>query len=442
MKKKLVMGIGETGFSCARYFTDKNIPFFMWDSRENPSMLDKFRYSYPDIDLIIGDMSDDVIAICDQIVVSPGVALTNKIILKARDFGIDIVGDVELFCREVVTPIVAITGTNGKTTVTTMLGMIADQSGVNVAVGGNIGVPALDLLLLGNVDLYVLELSSFQLELTRSLEASVAVLLNISQDHLDRYYSMDDYEMSKKRIFNNCDTAIYNLDDKLTYPTDKCKSIGFTKNEPKKGEYGIVNKEWFAVGSKKLISINDFNLQGRCEYENALAVLAASYCCGFEIDDICMVLKDFSGLPHRCQYVSNHEGVSWFNDSKATNPGAVIASLEKVGEKHEGGIVLIAGGDGKGVDFSVMVYAINKYVKELIVFGVDGSKIATCMDISMPVHSVDSLEEAVDLARKVTSFGEAVVLSPGCASFDMFSDYRERGEKFIDLVGVSEGIKC
>ncbi len=443
-KRRIIIGLGKTGVACARYLAARQLPFSVVDSRESPPGLCAFRQQYPDVTVVTGSFDAELLTCADELIVSPGVSLKEPAIAAAIAAGVEVVGDIELFCRDAAAQVIAITGSNGKSTVTTLVGLMSEAAGINVGVGGNIGVPVLELLENGGESLYVLELSSFQLETTLSLRAQVAVMLNLTPDHMDRYSSVADYHQAKQMIYRGCQSAVYNRDDALSYPLvpDSVPQIAFTLKEPDLNQFGLRREKgqtWLARGFECLMPVSEIRIRGRHNHANALAALAIGHQAGFPLPAMLEVLRTFPGLPHRCQWVSEKDGVSWFNDSKATNTGAAIAAIQGLGEDIEGKLVLIAGGDGKGADFSELRDPVNQYVKAVIAIGADGPRLAECLNGSTTLYSADSMDDAVTMAGEIAVAGDAVLLAPACASFDMFRSFEERGEVFAHLVEAAHG---
>ncbi|MRI35380.1 UDP-N-acetylmuramoyl-L-alanine--D-glutamate ligase [Endozoicomonas sp. OPT23] len=425
--------------SCVRYLAGKKLPFKVIDTRTNPPGLDELKNEYPDVPVHTGSFEKSWLLAADEIVLSPGIAVATPEIADAAATGVKVVGDIELFCREVNKPVVAITGSNGKSTVTSLLGEMAKAAGINVAVGGNIGVPVLDLLQNDTIELFVLELSSFQLETTHSLRATVATVLNLSPDHMDRYVSMIEYHQAKQRIYKGCSKAVYFKPDALTVPLlpQATPAIGFTSGLPDLNDYGLLTDSdgiWLCKGVTRLLNCAEMKLQGRHNQTNALAALALGESVNIPLEAMLSALKEFPGLSHRCQWVAEKDGVVWVNDSKATNVGASVAAIEGLGEVISGKVVLIAGGDGKGADFSQLRSPVQRYVRELIVIGRDGEQIAKTVEGAADCSHAEGLAEAIDRALAVSQQGDTVLLAPACASFDMFSSFEQRGDQFVVLV--------
>ncbi|MBN2689376.1 MAG: UDP-N-acetylmuramoyl-L-alanine--D-glutamate ligase [Gammaproteobacteria bacterium] len=430
---KVIVGLGITGLSCARFLAKRGVDFAVIDTRENPRYLSVFKQEFPNIPLYLGGWYPEVLARVDEIIVSPGLDLKNTPIEKQIKQGKSVIGDIELFARFCQAPVVGITGSNGKSTVTTLLGEMAKASGLNVAVGGNLGIPVLDLLQQnGDAELFVLELSSFQLELTRSLKLKAAVLLNVSPDHMDRYLNFNEYLSAKLRIYDDCEITVINGDENLLdiglIFGDK-ELCFFSSNKPSDGEFGLVGDVIY-FGEQELIKASELKIQGRHQLNNLLAALSLGKAINLPMNAMLDVAKKFAGLPHRCQFVRNYHDVAWYNDSKGTNVGATLAAIDGL----SGPIILIAGGQAKGADFSIWRESVKEKVKTVILIGEDGPAIdrAIC-DVTNIIYA-DSMAEAVRVAARVAEFGDKVLLSPGCASFDMFRDFVDRGEQFTRLV--------
>ena len=443
--KSVIVGLGTTGLSVARYLQSQNKDFAVVDSRENPPNAEDLIRDFTDVSYTFGSFNSELLNQAEQIIVNPGIAITTPEIAEAKVSGAEIVGDIELFTREIKDskPIVAITGSNGKTTVTMLLDLMAKKSGFKVGTGGNIGTAALDLLAVKDTELFVLELSSFQLETTQSLNSISAVILNVSEDHLDRYDNdLEAYAQSKAVIYKNCQHIIYNRDDEYSTRLAKqqtgFKSISsFGLDEPEAGQLGlkIINGTQFLVkGEEALMPVSEIKLPGLHNVSNALASLALGEFAGIKMSAMLDVLREYAGMEYRTQWLAEIEGVNWYNDSKGTNVGATLAALTGL----TGKTVLIAGGQGKGADFLPLQEAINKHALAVVLMGEDADKIAAVIDESVPVVNVNSMQEAVSEAYKLANVSAEqntnVLLSPACASFDMFKSYIVRGEVFTQEV--------
>lgn len=439
LKHSIIVGLGKTGISCVQYFIRKKKNIIVLDTRANPPGLAEFKREFPQIPVYLEKLDPKLLDQADEVIVSPGVSLEEPFLQQAIQKKIPVIGDIELFVRAAKAPIVAITGTNAKGTVTTLIGDMIKNAGYKVIVGGNIGTPALDLLVEAKPDFYVLELSSFQLESTFSLQAEAATILNISEDHLDRHKTMEAYIAAKQRIYLNCKNAIWNREDKWTYPAyrsqekEMAKYLSFGLSEPGVGEFGL-HQQNLAFGEQVLLPVNQLLIKGKHNWANALAALALGYAIGLPFEPMLTALTRFKGLHHRCEWLAEADGISWYNDSKGTNIGATIAAIEGLGGSISGKLVLIAGGIGKGADFSVLKDPVAKYVKNVILIGKDAPIIEQALNDVVPIHHADSLKSAVLLAKELAKKKDVVLLSPACASFDMFQNYEHRGEVFKEVV--------
>ena len=441
--KILVVGLGKTGLSCARYLASQGLDFAVTDSRDNPPGLQQIREELPDLPVFVGGFRAEVFGAASQLVVSPGVSLREAQIRAAVERGAEVLGDVELFARAVAdaanNPVVAITGSNGKSTVTTLVGEMARAAGLKVAVGGNLGRPALDLLD-PEVQMYVLELSSFQLDSTRSLQASAAVVLNISPDHMDRYADLNAYSASKAVIYRGAATGIINRDDPrvAAMAGTAHRELGFTLNPPEGADFGVrrqAGSAWLCQGEKPLLAVSELRIPGRHNQANALAALALGSAIGLPLSAMQETLREFRGLPHRTQFIAEKRQLRWYNDSKGTNVGATIAALD--GMHAEGGdsrSVLIAGGDCKGADFSALVPVVERTARAVVLIGRDAPLIEAALQGRVPLAHAGNLAEAIEQAVQLGRPGDQVLLSPACASFDMFRNFEARGDAFIQAV--------
>lgn len=435
--KTLVVGLGITGLSVARYLKAQGIAFAVVDSREDPPGKDELVKDFAEAPYCFGDFVQ-ALAWFEQaqtLVVSPGIAVATPEIQAAKLRGAEVIGDIELFVREAKAPIVAITGSNGKSSVTTLVDLMAKCAGLQSLAGGNLGYAALDLLDLPIPDLYVMELSSFQLETTYSLHAASAVVLNVSEDHMDRYASYADYAAAKQVIYQNCACAVLNRDDALVMQMAPAglPKVSFGLDTPAAGQYGLrehEGKTWLAKGDALLIATSEMKLPGSHNHANALAALALGEAVGIPLQGMLTAIREFAGLPHRTQWVRERHGVAWYDDSKGTNVGATLAALQGL----PGKTVLIAGGIGKDADFYPLALAIQNKARAVVLMGRDAPLIAQVIDSSVPIYYAKSMEEAVQLAADCALAGDNVLLSPACASFDMFKNYGHRGEVFSAAV--------
>jgi len=432
----VVVGLGVTGLSCARYLHQRGLRFSVVDTRANPPGLAAFREEMPDVAVYAGVYPLELVTGATELIVSPGISLDERVVQQARDAGVNIVGDIDLFMREATAPVVGITGSNAKSTVTELVGQMARDAQFSAGVGGNLGTPALDLLDPACA-LYVLELSSFQLERAGELGLEVATVLNVSPDHLDRHGSMPRYHQAKHRIFRGCHKAVVNRDDPLTIPlvAPEVEVISWRMGEPELGGFGlrqVEGQETLCHGFDSILPSSKLGLAGRHNVANALVALALGHAVGIPLESMAVTLQQFSGLPHRCQQVAEIEGVSYVNDSKGTNVGATLAALNGLAAGRN--IVLIAGGQGKGADFNQLRSAVASHCKAVILLGEDAEKMQAALQDHAPVSRAASMEEAVSAAASQSSAGDVVLLSPACASFDMFTGYVERGEVFCQAV--------
>jgi UDP-N-acetylmuramoylalanine--D-glutamate ligase len=434
----LVAGLGKTGLSVARYLRRKNKSFIAFDTRLQAAGIEEFTKEFPEIPFYTQDIPEEQVNQLTDIIASPGLSLDIPLIEKAREKGIAIYGDIECLAHEIHAPVIAITGTNGKSTVTTLVGEMAKAAGYKVAVAGNIGAPVLDMLDDGHqYDLWVLELSSFQLELTHSLAARAATILNVSSDHLDRHHTMEAYIAAKQRIYRQAQIALFNRDDPQTIPLTKGQCLSFGKDAPEQPHWGLIeeeNKFYLAQGKQRFFPVTSLLIKGVHNWLNALAATVLADAAGIPHHYIIEVLNTFSGLPHRCQWVRTLEEVIWINDSKGTNIGATLSAINGIGGSMQGKIVLIAGGQGKGADFRELAQSIGDFVRSLILIGEDADKMEAALKDVVPITRASSLDNAVTLAKTQAQKGDVVLLSPACASLDMFRDFNHRGETFASLV--------
>ena len=437
--KRIIVGLGATGQSCARHLARKGVPFSVVDTRDAPAGLEAFQTEFPGVEVHCGALDADYLCQASELIVSPGVPVSDPAIQAAVAAGVHVCGDIDLFCREISAPVIAITGSNAKSTVTTLVGEMAETAGIDVGVGGNLGQPVLDMLAEGEQDLYVLELSSFQLETCHELRAEVATVLNISPDHQDRYDNMQAYYQAKHRIFRGCKHAVINRDDPLTAPLlpKGVTSSAFYLGRPDLNLFGVVEADgdsWLAVGQEKLLAVSELKVRGQHNVANALAALALGEAAGLPRKPMLNALRSFSGLRHRCQWVADVSEVAYFNDSKGTNVGATVAALNGLGPtlSTDSSIVLIAGGDGKGAEFDDLTGPVQQHCRAVVLIGTDAEKIEQVL--KTPAHHAQSMAEAVQRAQALAKAGDIVLLSPACASFDMFKNFNVRGDAFVDAV--------
>jgi len=434
-KKILVLGAGLSGMSCARFLAKHRIEFALNDSREHIVNQESFKQEFPNQTLSLGCWDKDLINDADIILVSPGIDTAIPQISRHISSHTQMFGDVELFFRLKQLPTIAVTGSNGKSTVVSLVHHIGQTLGINTQLGGNIGVPLLDVIE-DDVALLVLELSSFQLETLSSMTATATTLLNVSDDHLDRHKTMENYQQIKQRIHLNTQCAVVNRDDKASHYDGKSPVISFGESIPVAGEFGLANIEQethLMFGDKALIATNKLPIAGKHNATNCLAALALGYAANWPLDEMIAALMTFEGLSHRCQKVPTNDGISWINDSKATNVGATIAAIEGLSNPNHK-LIVIAGGQGKGADFSPLTSILEQHVDHLIVMGEDKSLIKSACPKTVKLSDVASLNEAVALAKEEASVGDVVLFSPACASFDMFKNFAQRGDAFVHLV--------
>lgn len=418
----VIIGLGTTGISCVRYLQKQGMPFAVIDSRPNPPNLSEFKILFPNVPISVGKWDETLLNRAKRLIVSPGVSVHEPEIARQVANGVPAIGDIELFALTVHAPVVAITGTNAKSTVTTLVGEMAAAAGKNVQVGGNLGIPALDLLVTPHPNLFVLELSSFQLETTFSLKPAVAAVLNVTPDHMDRYGSLEEYCLAKQHIYHHCQVAVCNRDDPLTECRNPNASrvLRFTLNEPGDDEFGLLKKgndTYLAYQNQILMPVRDLPILGRHYQANALASLAIGYGAGLPFEPMLQTLIEFKGLPHRCQLVRELNGVMWYNDSKGTNVGATLAAIEGLGSEIKGKLILIAGGVGKNADFSPLIPAIEKYVKTVVLIGEAGPILANIIGDRVDIVMSKTMEDAVLRASHAAEIGDSVLLSPACADF-------------------------
>jgi UDP-N-acetylmuramoylalanine--D-glutamate ligase len=444
-KQVLVLGLGETGLSLVRWLTAQGARLRVADSRQSPPALDLLAREYPQVDVRCGQFHDELLAGIELIAISPGVALSEPVVKLATERGIPVVGDVELFAyalpQQGRPKVIAITGSNGKTTVTSMVGAMCRAAGLDTVVAGNISPAVLDVLLQRDdrqPQVWVLELSSFQLETTRSLSADVAVVLNVSEDHLDRYAGMAEYSAAKAHIFDGdgrC-VQVLNRGDRVSMgmALPERSMVTFGLDAPEAGDWGIERDGetvWLMQGGRRLLSAGELQVAGLHNVANALAALALCLAVDLPLAPLLEALRGFRGLPHRVEQVALIGDVIYYDDSKGTNVGATVAALQGLGRQA----VLIAGGDGKRQDFSPLKPAVAAHARAVVLIGRDAGKIAAVLEGGdVPLQAANDMDEAVRLAAAAARPGDAVLLSPACASFDMYRNYAHRAEVFVAAV--------
>ena len=434
----LIVGLGATGWSVVQHLVAQGLSVAVADSREQPPLLAQMQDRYTDVTVFTGPFADPVFAQADRLVVSPGIPLSTPQIQAALARGVPVISDIELFAQAVHAPVVAITGSNGKSTVTTLVGEMARASGLSVAVGGNLGTPALDLLK-QSAQLYVLELSSFQLASTYSLRTQVATVLNLSADHLDWHGDMTNYATAKAVALRNTQIAVLNADDSqvMAMPASGQRQL-FSLNRPTTtDDFGLCcvkGVDWLCHGPKHLIRADELKIAGRHNQANALASLAISTALGLPMATLCDVLRTFPGLPHRTEFVAETAGVRWYNDSKATNVGATIAALDGLYQSEGGRAVVLLGGQGKSADFAPLTPILARCARAVVLFGQDQAQITPHIPDCCAQVTVTDLAAGVIQAARLAQTGDHVLLSPACASLDQFPGFAARGEHFRHLV--------
>ncbi|WP_163122163.1 UDP-N-acetylmuramoyl-L-alanine--D-glutamate ligase [Acinetobacter portensis] len=436
---KVVAGLGISGVAAVNFLHKQGYRVAVTDSRENPPGHDQIP---AEIQTSFGQLDLELLLSAEEIVISPGLDPKIEQIQTAVNKGIPVISEIQILRRATDKPIVAITGSNAKSTVTTLMGIMAQAAGKKVAVGGNLGRPALDLTN-DDPELYILELSSFQLEATSNLNADVAVVLNMSEDHLDRHGDMMGYHTAKHRIFQGVKKVVYNRDDSLTRPLvpDATPMQSFGLNAPDMNQYGILKDDdgtiWLARGRERLLKSADMYIQGTHNVANALACLALGEAIDLPLETMLETLKTFKGLEHRCEFVKEVNQVRYYNDSKGTNIGATLAAIDGLGaaiEVQNGKVAIILGGQGKGQDFSALRESLSKYAKVAVLIGEDAPLIEKAITGTTTLLHAKTFKEAVELCQQNTQPNDVVLLSPACASFDMFTGYPQRGHQFVELV--------
>ncbi len=435
-KRALVVGLGLTGFSCVRYLTARGYDVTVADTRATPPKLDELAREFPRVNAHTGGLPAALFDEPGLLVVSPGVSIKEAPIARAIERGAQAVGDIELFAREATAPVIAVTGANGKSTVTALTGEMCRRAGLETAVGGNIGVPALSLLADREPDVYVLELSSFQLETTHSLNARAAAVLNVTADHMDRYRDFDEYAQAKARIFRGNGAMVLNADDPVVTRMRQSgrRTVYFGLERPAGAQdYGLDEIEgaaWLVRGRQPLMPAHEVPLAGRHNLANTLAAMALAEAAGVAPEAACAAVREFKGLRHRTELVAERDGVRWYDDSKGTNVGATVAALNGMTSP----VVLIAGGDGKGQDFSGLKTAAAEHARAVVLIGRDAPLIEVALGGVVAIHHARDMQDAVAIASKLVQPGDVVLLSPACASFDMFRNYEHRAEVFCKAV--------
>jgi UDP-N-acetylmuramoylalanine--D-glutamate ligase len=437
--RTLVLGLGRTGLSVCRHLRRLGAQVEVSDSRAAPPGARQLKFELPEVQQHLGGFPETLDENVTQLVVSPGLSLDLPLIDAARQAGIDVIGDIELFARAADAPVIAVTGSNGKSTVVTLLALMLEYSGREAHTGGNLGTPALDLLTAPTPQSYLLELSSFQLDLTYSLQLEVGTILNLSTDHIDRHGDMDRYAAAKARILHSCRCAVLNRDDAriAMLPVQDTRVITFGTDAPQsESEFGIGVAKGCRLlmhGERALMATDGLRIVGHHNELNVLAALAIAHALQLSEEATTEAAQSFVGLPHRTEWVAEAGGIAWFNDSKATNVGAAVAAITGMDRR----LVLIAGGDAKGADLSGLREACEGRLRAAILLGRDADELASVLDGVAPIRRVPGMGEAVDAAVSLAEQGDAVLLSPACASNDMFADYAERGRMFSEAVAAA-----
>jgi len=446
-KKVLVLGLGETGLSLVRWLSAQGARLRVADSRTEPSGVGALRSAFPQVEVHCGAFHDELLQGMERIAISPGVPLADPFVQRAIARGIPAEGDIELFAQQlrnqesgIRNQVIAITGSNGKTTVTSMVEHLCKAAGKDAVAAGNISPAALDVVLTRGEkqpEIWVLELSSFQLETTFSLDADAATVLNVSEDHLDRYASMDEYAAAKARIFKGNGVQVLNRDDARSMNMARAgsKIISFGLNSPdSSNDFGIESTQdgiWLMQGHQRLLKASELQVAGLHNVANALAALALCRAIDLPMQVLLDALRSFKGLPHRVERVAEINGITYYDDSKGTNVGATVAALQGLGRKT----VLIAGGEGKGQDFTPLKPVVAQHARAVVLIGRDAPLIATALNgCGVNVVRANSMRDAVQQASRIAQNGDAVLLSPACASFDMFRNYAHRAEVFVQAV--------
>ncbi len=443
-QRLLVVGLGASGTSALRYLAREGADLVVTDSRPAPAGIQTLRAEFPQAEFRLGAFdAPRPLTQFREAVVSPGVALDEAFVKELVAAGVTVIGDIELFARHlarVPSPgVIGVTGSNGKSTVTTLVGEMAKAAGWNVKVGGNLGTPALDLLS-ADAALYVLELSSFQLETTHTLACRAAAFLNLTEDHLDRHGTMASYAAAKARVFRGCDVAVVNRDDVATRDgSGQAKAVtNFGLDAASGADYGVETIEgarWLAQGATPLLAQSALRIQGLHNLANALAALALADAAGIPRESSLRALQEFPGLAHRCEFIAEKHGITWLNDSKGTNVGSTLAALNGL----DAPIVWLGGGQGKGQDFKPLAQPLAEKGRAALLFGQDAKTIEDAIFGALPVYREADMDAALFRARSLAQSGDRVLLSPACASLDQFRNYVERGERFSAWVRENAG---
>lgn len=443
----LVIGTGVSGMAICRHLSRIGCSFMLADTRSSPPDLERFKVAFPGLDIHCGSLTELVGIGFNEVVLSPGVDSTLPVLSQLVEDPRRLIGEMTLLRRATSIPMVAITGSNAKSTVTTLIGEMALASGLRVGVGGNLGVPALDLLNESpEPELLVLELSSFQLETTRSLKADCAVFLNFSEDHLDRHGTMGAYLAAKQAIFSGARQAVINRDDANTWPMQSpvLKAASVSAGPPDADTALEAALKWglacyrgemhLMQGGRPWLAVKQLGMVGRHNQLNALSALATGQLMGFDAQAMCSVLRHFKGMPHRCEVIATVAGVTFINDSKGTNVGATVAAIKGIAPGVTGKLILLAGGLAKGADLTLLAAPVNQHVTDVVVYGHDRKALVAALGEVASTCAFEDLETAFDHALTLANHGDSILLSPACASLDQFSNYQVRGDAFRQRV--------
>jgi UDP-N-acetylmuramoylalanine--D-glutamate ligase len=430
-KHSLIVGLGATGLAIARYLAARGERVRVIDSRGDPPGLDELRSAVPGVDVVLETLDERWLGDASRVLLSPGLPYDLPLAVEARRRGLAVIGDIELFALAVRAPVIAVTGSNGKSTVTTLASKLLESQGLRAPAGGNLGPPALELLTGAEADAYVLEISSFQMETTDSLAPLAATVLNVSADHLDRHGTLELYAELKEKLLKAAEHAVVNADDPLVAAMGARhpRVIAFSVRQELAHGYSIAvrnGERWLARDRKPLLRCAELGIRGTHNEANALAALALTAELTTDLHAALAVLRSFTGLPHRCQHVAERRGVTFVDDSKGTNVGATLAALKGLA----GPLVLIAGGLGKGQDLQPLAAGARGKLRAAVLIGAAAEELERVLAPVGTTVRATSMEEAVVRAAALAERGDTVLLSPACASQDMFRDYRERGERF------------
>lgn len=434
-RMRLVIGLGDTGWSVAQYLHKHNLSFMLADTRLNPPHLAKLKREMPEIKLFLGELSPGVIGLADEIILSPGISLSHPLVAELAAQNKNIISDIQLWRRTIDKPLIAISGSNGKSTVVSLLAHMAKAQAIDAEVGGNLGKPVLAFS--SSAQTYIIEISSFQLDITTELNADIACLLNVTPDHMERYDTFMDYYKSKQKIFNGCRAVVYNKQEKLTRPLKlPATNICFSSSQPDINEFGIItrgDKSYLSYGVEALIEVNQLKLIGEHNHKNILAALAVAKLRDWDLETCVKSLSNFTGLPHRCQLVGNIDGVTYINDSKATNPEATSATLQSM-LRCFATIHLILGGSSKKANFTKLAQIIAEHKVNVYLLGEEGERINQVLPQGVNKYLCNEMPAALELIKAQAKSGDMALLSPGCASFDAYDNFATRGDDFIQQV--------